>query len=617
MCGIAGYYQFDSKRFEASELQNMARTTAHRGPDSTGFYSDETVGLTHNRLSIIDLNNTANQPMTSNDSNYIIVYNGEIYNYDELRREYQIRNKTTSDTEIVLELLCSLDTKAIELFNGMFAIALYNKKDNSLLLVRDRMGVKPLFYFWDGKHFAFASEIKALLSLDFINNNKSIRNESINEFLHLGYAPEPHTIWKNIYKFPSGCFARLKEEKFVIERYWNITDKIATETVCNELQVHENLKDLLISSVRYRLKSDVPFGTFLSGGIDSSLVTAIAQQQLSKPLNTFSIAFPDSKNNEAGYAKAIAGYLKTNHTELAVYQSDALQLVESMLQVYDEPFSDSSAIPTMIVSKLARQQVTMTLSGDGGDELFMGYGMYNWAQRLQNPYLKLGRKPISKGLSMFGSRYKRIANVIDYPHDDVLKSHIFSQEQYLFNRNEINGILNKGFSSEIKLSENYRNLNRQLTVKEEQALFDLQYYLKDDLLVKVDRASMFYSLETRVPLLDYNVVEYALNIDESLKVKNGVSKYILKQVLYDFVPASFFDRPKWGFSIPLVQWLKKDLRYLTEEYLSESKIKAFGVLNVSHVNNLKHLFYDKNVDYLYNRIWQLIVLQSFLQRNGQ
>ena len=616
MCGISGYYQFNSKQFEANELKKMAQTTAHRGPDATGFFSDDIVGLAHNRLSIIDLHESANQPMASHDSRFVIIYNGEIYNYDELRREYQIEGKTTSDTEIVLELLCKKSTDAINLFNGMFAIALYDKKDNSLLLIRDRMGIKPLFYFWDGHHFAFASEIKALLTLEYINNNKSIRNESINEFLHLGYVPEPHTIWKNIFKLPSGSFAKLKDEKLTIERYWNIEDKISTQTITNEVEARENLRDLLVSSVRYRLKSDVPFGTFLSGGIDSSLVTAIAQQQISKPLNTFSIAFPESKHNEAGYAKAVADYLKTNHTELPVREYDVLHLVELMLELYDEPFSDSSAIPTMIVSKLARQQVTMTLSGDGGDELFMGYGMYNWAERLQKPHLKFGRKPIALGLSLLGNRHKRAAHLFDYPHQNVIKSHIFSQEQYLYGRNELMDVLNKDFLSEIKLAENYHNNNRQLSVKEEQALFDLQYYLKDDLLVKVDRASMFYSLETRVPLLDYNVVEYALNIDESLKVKNGISKYILKQVLYDYVPASFFDRPKWGFSIPLSKWLKGDLKYLVEDYLSDAKILKYGVLNLEHVKHLKQMFYDKNIDYLYNRIWQLIVLQSFLQRNG-
>jgi len=617
MCGISGYYQFDSKQFEANELKNMAQATAHRGPDATGYFSDEFIGLAHNRLSIIDLNDSANQPMLSNDSQFLIIYNGEIYNYDELRREFQISCKTTSDTEVVLELLAKRGTEAIEYFNGMFAIALYDKKDNSLLLIRDRMGVKPLFYYWDGKHFAFASEIKALLSLSSINNNKSIRKESINEFLHLGYVPEPNTIWKNIFKFPSGSFAELKDGKLTFERYWNIEDKISDEKISNETQARENLRDLLVTSVRYRLKSDVPFGTFLSGGIDSSLVTAIAQQQISKPLNTFSIAFPDSKNNEAGYAKAVADFLKTNHTELAVKENDALPLVESMLELYDEPFSDSSAIPTMIVSKLARQHVTMTLSGDGGDELFMGYGMYNWAERLNNPMLKYFRKPLSSVMTLTGNRNQRAAKVIDYPSEEFLKSHIFSQEQYLFSRNDISEVLNPEFKIEINIKEKYSELNRQLSVKEEQALFDLQYYLKDDLLVKVDRASMFYSLETRVPLLDYNVVEYALNIDESLKVKNGVSKYILKQVLYDYVPSEFFDRPKWGFSIPLSKWLKNDLKYLVEEYLSEAKIKEFGVLNISYVSSLKHLFYNKNVDYLYNRIWQLIVLQSFLQRNGR
>lgn len=616
MCGISGYYQYESKQFEPTDLEKMSKSILHRGPDATGFFSDQYVGLAHNRLSIIDLSEMANQPMESNDSRFVIVFNGEIYNYDELRREYQLKTKTTSDTEVILELLARKGTDAIELFNGMFAIALYDKNEKSLTLIRDRMGVKPLFYYWDGIHFTFASELKSLLSIKYIKDNNTISNESINEFLHLGYIPEPHSMWNKIYKFPSGCYAKLKNGNLTFSRYWNIEEKIDPNTFTDEIQVRETLRDLLVSSVRYRLKSDVPFGTFLSGGIDSSIVTAIAQHQLSKPLNTYSIAFPESKNNEAEYARKVAKYLKTNHTELPVYEKDILGLIEPMLHLYDEPFSDSSSLPTMLVSKLSRQHVTMTLSGDGGDELFMGYGMYNWAQRLNNPMIKAFRKPLGFALSFGNSRNKRAAKVFDYKDESTLKSHIFSQEQYLFSRYDISRVLHQDVLSDIKLSENSKKLDRQLTVKEQQALFDMKYYLKDDLLVKVDRASMFYSLETRVPMLDYNIVEYALNIDESLKIKNGESKYILKQVLYDYVPVEFFNRPKWGFSIPLSQWLKNDLKYLVDEYLNDSSIQNYGILDKIEVKRLLKMFYRDNVDYVYNRIWQLIVLQSFMKRNG-
>jgi len=615
MCGIAGYFQCDSTRFNEADLRIMSQTIRHRGPDATGFFTDATVGLVHNRLSIIDLNATANQPMHSADGRYVIAYNGEVYNFNELAQEHHLQCKTTSDTEVVLELFSKYSTAAIEQFNGMFAFAMYDKHQQTLWLVRDRMSVKPLFYFWDGTHFAFASEIKALRSLKHINQDNALNHQAINAYLHLGYIPEPLTIWQNIYKFPSGSFAKVQGKTFEITRYWNPAEKIEKDTISNEMQAKEQLRDLVVSSIRYRLKSDVPYGTFLSGGIDSSLVTAVAQQQLSKPLNTFSIAFPDSKHNEAGYAKEVAKYLHTNHHELIVTEKDALALTEEMLDLYDEPFADSSAIPTMLVSKFARQHVTMTLTGDGGDELFMGYGMYTWAQRMQNPLLQAARKPIYAALSCLGNRQQRAAQLFNYPSKEELKSHIFSQEQYLFSKQEICKLLKPEYLQASSVIDDYSNLQRTLSAKEEQAFFDLNYYLKDDLLVKVDRASMYYSLEAREPLLDYHIVEFALNLDESLKVHGKTSKYLLKEVLYDFVPAQLFNRPKWGFSIPLETWLKGELRYLIDEYLNKTVINQFGIVDYTMVEQLKKQYLEKDKSYVYNRLWQLIVLHRFLVKN--
>lgn len=615
MCGIAGYYQSKIKNFSPPELPLMKSALQHRGPDATGLFNDDVAGLVHTRLSIIDLNESANQPMASACGRYVAVFNGEIYNYQELAREHRLSLSTCSDTEVILQLYMKYGGQCVDMFNGMFAIAIYDKAEKSLWLARDRMGVKPLFYYWDGNAFAFASEIKALLCLSHINKYKSASNVAINEYLHLGYIPFPHTIWNNISKFPTGSTACVKGTTCAIQSYWDLDKVICSDLVTDEVQAREQLRDLLVQSVRYRLKSDVPFGAFLSGGVDSSTVVAIAQHQLSKPLNTFSIGFEESKYNEASHAREIADYLRTNHHELIVSHREAAAMMANMLDIFDEPFADSSAIPTMLVSRMARQHVSMSLSGDGGDELFMGYGMYEWATRLNSPLLKLLHKPASLALSLGNNRMKRAATVLDYRNQSTLRSHIFSQEQYLFSRSEIRDLLKKHAIRDIKLDENAENANRQLTVKEQQSLFDMKYYLPDNLLVKVDRASMRYGLEARVPILDYNIVEFSLNLHEQLKCKDNTQKYLLKQVLYDYVPSHFFDRPKWGFSIPLQEWLRGDLRFLIDEYLSETAVGATKILDYKIVEHLKKQYLEYGRGYLYNRIWLLVVLQHFLMKN--
>ena len=356
--------------------------------------------------------------------------------------------------------------------------------------------------------------------------------------------------------------------------------------------------------------SDVPYGTFLSGGIDSSLVTALAQSVSADKLKTFSIGFDDAKHDESNFARQVSNHLGTEHYEYRITEKDALELIPSIIPQYDEPYSDSSAIPTMLVSKMARQEVTMTLSGDGGDELFHGYGMYNWAERLANPAIQALSWPISKALSLGDDRYKRIAKVFDYPGENQMHSHIFSQEQYMFSTSEISKLLVGTNEMNYSLLDLDLNSKRILTPTENQALFDIEHYLKDDLLTKVDVASMKYSLEARVPILDHTVVEFALNLDPKLKVKNGVQKYLLKEVLYDFVPKKIFDRPKWGFSIPLGKWLKSDLAYLIDEYLNENVVSGTGVVKWIEVKALLTKF-SNGQNHLYNRIWLLILLHQW------
>jgi len=615
MCGICGYYS-TSGVFSGDDLEKMTSTLIHRGPDADGYFLNDPVGLGHRRLSIIDLSNAANQPMTSHNGRYVMVYNGEVYNFKEIEKKIRIQNSefrtgTTSDSEVILEAFALWGPEFVQRLNGMFAIAVYDKAEKTLFLFRDRVGIKPIYYFWDGQNFAFASELKSLKKSGFILGHISTNTIAINEYLHLGYIPEPHSIYKNIFKFPSGSYAILKGNDLSIKKYWKIGDKIKPATITNEHDAKAQLKELLISSVRYRMISDVPFGTFLSGGIDSSLVTAIAQSLSSEPVKTFNIRFEEAKFDESPYAKAISKCLGTDHHEYTVTEKDAIEQIPELLNIYDEPFADSSAIPTLLVSKMAKKNVTMILSGDGGDELFMGYGAYRWAKRLNNPFVHAFRSPIQTTLSLLSDRYKRASHLFENVKKENICSHIFSQEQYLFSRSEIKNLLNPEYVQEYKFDE-LPALSRPLTPAENQSLFDFNYYLKDDLLVKVDRASMQHSLETRVPMLDYRIVEFAYNLSPDLRYRNNTSKYLLKNVLYEFIPADFFKRPKWGFGIPLQKWLKGVLKYLMDDLLSEEKIQATGIINYKYLIELKNNFLLNNHEYLYNRLWQIIILQNFL-----
>jgi len=358
----------------------------------------------------------------------------------------------------------------------------------------------------------------------------------------------------------------------------------------------------------------VPYGAFLSGGIDSSLVTAMAQKVNSGPLSTFTIGFPETKYNEADFARTIAAHLGTQHNEFTVTEQEALDWLPTYFDTYDEPFADSSGIPSLLVAHLARQKVTMILTGDGGDELFMGYGAYKWAERLGSNYPLFLRNAAAGLLEKGNLRSKRAAMLFRYPDMDHFKSHIFSQEQYFFSGNEVEDLLLE-VEDLPAMQESFPSLLRELRPAEQQALFDLHYYLPDDLLVKVDRATMAQGLEARVPLLDYRIVEFALNLDYKLKVKNGQTKWLMRQLLKKFVPSELFERPKWGFSIPLLKWLQNDLKFLADEHLSEEAVKRTGVLNPEEVKKLLHAFYGQGKTYLYQRVWALIVLQRWLENN--
>lgn len=612
MCGITG---FSSTTFTQQQLVAMTDRLQHRGPDAGGYFFDEqqAIGLGHRRLSILDLSDSANQPFHSHCGRYVMVYNGEIYNYKEIRADLPPRNwKTDGDTEVILEAFVEWGEEAVHQFNGMFAIAIWDKEAETLHFFRDRMGIKPLFYFHQGSELVFASELKAIVSL--VKKQLSIAKTAIYQFLHLGYIPQDETIYQEIKKFPAGHYGCYTKGQFNTTAYWQATNKVHAKVLADEQVAKKELHHLVESAVGARLISDVSLGTFLSGGIDSSTVTAVAQSLSNKPIKTFSIGFKEQSHNESQYAEQVAKHLNTEHHPFLLSEQDAIEKVADLLDLYDQPFADSSAIPTRLVSEMAKKHVTVALSGDGGDEQFMGYGMYQWAKRLAHPFAKAGKGLIKTALGMGNLRMQRAASLFDYSDQSQLQTHIFSQEQYLFSEKELTKLLKPQFQASLNLSLNEQHLHRELSPQEAQALFDLQHYLKDDLLVKVDIASMDNSLEVRVPLLDHRLVEFSLNLDESLKLKGKTAKHLLKEVLYDYVPPALFDRPKWGFSIPLIKWLSTDLRYLIEEYLSKQLIEAVGLVNYAYVKDLKTAFFAGKA-YLYNRLWVLVLLHKWWKEN--
>lgn len=609
MCGIGG---FKSEILNAGHLNVFKTVQAHRGPDAYGVYenTENNVFLAHNRLSIMDLSAVANQPMFSDDGNLVVVFNGEVFNFQDLKKElsdYPFR--TEGDTEVLLAGFKTWGPSFVERLRGMFAFAIYDIKNDSIFLYRDRLGIKPLYYSQFQNSFVFASELESIYTL--FKGKLSINKTAIYDFLHVGYIPQPATIWNEISKFPAGYYACLEGSKLKFcKPYWSAEKNIMESAISNETEAIEKLEFALEKSIAERLISDVPLGTFLSGGIDSSLISAMAQKQISGKLNTFSIGFKDSKKNEAPHARQVADYIGSDHHELMVDKKEIVDLIPSLTEVYQEPFSDSSAFPTLLISQFAKNKITVAFSGDGGDELFHGYGAYQWAPKLNNPFVKALKPVFNTVLKLGPDRYQRASHLFENAGQSSIEAHIFSQEQYMFSASEISQLTNTPYSFFYINPE----LKRALSPAESQAFFDLENYLKDDLLVKVDRASMKYGMEVRLPLLDHSFVELALNIDSSLKIRGKEQKYILKKILYKYIPEKYFNRPKEGFSIPLNELLKDELRYLVEKYLSKSFINTYGLLNYKYVKQLKDKFYTQKQDYLYNRIWLLIVLGMWLEK---
>ncbi len=618
MCGIAGFIDF-TKRSDANILKKMTDELHHRGPDDSGysFYKKNNffIGLGHRRLSILDLSSNGHQPMEFEDLE--IVYNGEVYNFKEIREKlekYGYKFESKTDTEVILKAYHKWGIKAVDKFNGMFAIAIYDKKIDKLFLIRDRAGVKPLFWYFDSEIFLFGSELKAFHQHPLFK--KEILNDSIALYLQYGYIPQPNTIFKNTYKLENGSFLifDFKNKKIEEKRYWDIYDYYKKP----KLQISENealneLDSILNQSIRYRMRSDVPLGSFLSGGYDSSLVTAIMQKNSSSKIKTFTIGFDSKKYDESNYAKKVATYLGTEHTAYIATAKDALEVFPKLPFVYDEPIADDSVIPTLIVSKITRQNVTVSLSADGGDELFGGYSGYI---KSLNSYSMLRKAPLKNPIGFFLEYTKLISknNKIQRRIDRIsylLKSKTILDTQKVFGNIFLENDIIKLLNNRPKLD------NRTLSLLDDNIdsllANDFQTSQLDGLLVKVDRATMCYSLEGREPLLDFKLIEFATQLPSEYKIRDNQGKYLLKKLTHKYILKEIMDRPKMGFSIPIKEWLKSSFNEYIQYYFDEEKIKQQDIFNVNEISKIKN-HYLNNKDVNMRQLWSLLIFQMWYEK---
>lgn len=602
MCGIV----FAAGNLERAELERLTDRLRHRGPDAGGHFVEGEVHLGHRRLSILDLSSAANQPFESACGRYVAVYNGELYNYRELAVRHGLPCRTTSDTEVLVEGFARLGPRLLPELEGMFAFALYDRSEGVSYLGRDRLGIKPLFYLSAPGLAAAASELPALPGLA----GRSLDPQALLLYFHLGYIPAPWTVYTGVHKFPPGCWAELRGGAWQIRPYWEPAATISHRPLADEAEALTRLRSVLQDSVCAHLASDVPFGTFLSGGVDSSLVTALAQQAAGRSLQTFSISMTGSPRDEGPWARRVAHHLGTQHHEFAFTEKEALALLPELPGVYAEPYGDSSAAPTMLLARQARQHVTMTLSGDGGDELFLGYGAYRWARRLAHPLARWVQPLACRLLALGHDRWRRVAELVRPVSAAELPQHLFSQEQYYFSLRELRELA-PGLSGTLLLPPG-GEAARRLDPAEAQALFDLHYYLPDDLLTKVDRATMRYGMETRVPLLDHRVVELALNLHPNLKLRGRQGKYLLKRLLEDHLPPELVHRPKWGFSIPLARWMREGK---LREWESASLVGRHGLVDPACVDRLRRRFHAGETR-LYHRLWLVMALHLWLENRA-
>lgn len=585
MCGICGFVS--KQKITLDQLKKMNDTMYHRGPDDSGeeiypFPGGFQVGMAQRRLSILDLSPMGHQPMHSADKRISVVYNGEIYNFQELKKELDYPFRSSCDTELIIAAYLKWGPGCVDRFNGMFAICLYDREKEDVYLFRDRAGKKPLYYEVDGGNLIFASELKPLMAREGFS--EKIRTQVLQRFLFQQYINAPDTIFENVYKLEPGGALKFHAGQIKTWKYWDVK-KIYHDLnrfpVKDYDEAKSVLKQLLQDSVAARMISDVPLGTFLSGGYDSSLVTAIAQEHSEEPVKTFSIGFKEERYNEAAYAKEIAKYLGTRHTELYIDEKEMFELVESIPQYYDEPFADSSQIPTMLVSMLARKDVTVALSGDGGDELFCGYNIYEKVKQAQmldglgEVIYRICRLPGFKQAGIMDKLPFKV-RIVAGNRDKEMKTQLGSDHYILRAAKMVPG---EALPCRYPVESGYEADNWQIR----RMLLDLDTYLPGDILCKVDRASMKYSLESRCPILDKNVMEYSFRIPHEMKYDKGNKKRILKEIAYDYIPGELLDRPKKGFSVPLDQWLRGPLKEQLIDMCSRDYLRNQGIFDADYV----------------------------------
>ena len=633
MCGFTGFVDF-SGNSSTKDLEDMTKCLSHRGPDDSGVeildWSGVQIGLGHRRLAIIDLSSDGHQPM--HFKNWSIVFNGEIYNYKEIRKSLEKEGYSTylnSDTAVILMSFDRWGVKAVERFIGMFAFTIVDRETNKVFIFRDRAGVKPVFYYWKNELLLFSSELKSFHKHPAFE--RKINNDALALYFGYGYIPAPYSIFDNTHKVNSGCFLEvdLSTKQIIEHSYWNVFDYYNKPKI--NISMEEALKEtesILSSAFDYRMVSDVPVGVFLSGGYDSVCVTALLQKVRTEKIKTFTIGFENQKYNEAPYSREVARFLGTDHNEYYCTIKESKDIISELSYYYDEPFSDSSAIPTILVSKMARQQVTVALSADGGDETFGGYEKY------QSTLRNIGNlKKIPQWVRPSMGALMGVINPSTVPFLNNKFRHDYIYEGFvaLLKKEEITApqimklssqkILNRGisklfrknpgelltpFDSENELNDWNDSLDKIMAI-------DYKTYLPGDILTKVDRATMSVSLEGREPLLDHRIIEFVATLPSFYKINGNTKKFLLKEIVHKYVPQSMMDRPKMGFAVPVIDWLRSDMKYLISEFLSSEKLSLHDLFDEDYIDEILKKYFEGNNDD-FELIWCLLQFQMWFCR---
>lgn len=629
MCGLTGFIDFKNRSSE-QQLKTMLRTMEHRGPNGQGYFFQQkenfSVGLAHSRLSIIDLSAGASQPFYFQD--WVIVFNGEIYNYQEIKDELILLGhqfQTSSDTEVILHAWQAWREQAVHKFIGMFVFVIYDQQEQTLTICRDRAGVKPLYYYWENGLFLFASELKAFHQHPQFQ--KELNLDALALFLKYCYVPAPHCIFKNCFKLEPGHYLSLTTDNRLLttNQYWNVNNAYTQPKInIEEAEALSETEKVLKKAFDYRMVADVPVGVFLSGGYDSSAVAALLQKDATQKIKTFTIGFHEEKYNEAPYAKEVAQHLGTDHTEYYCTIEEAKAILPTLPHFYDEPFGDSSAIPTMLVSKLARESVTVALSADGGDEIFGGYNRYPIIQRMNSTFGKLPKItreiayqtsglispekiPILKNKKLIGQRYNKARKLIR----EANASNYLKAMCSVVDDESLAILLTSSF--EYPLTYFDEKTPDILSLLDRVLAKDYKTYMVDDILTKVDRATMSVSLEGREPFLDQNIIEWVAQLPNHYKIRNGNKKYLLKEIVHRYLPKEMMDRPKAGFAIPIDEWFAEDLADYFAQYMNAPYLVKQGIFNADIIDVWLRQYRSGKKEYM-PQLWNILMFQMWYEK---